>query len=149
MIGLENYYKLLYDPEKQKTYDDIWVIMQYAPKGRPSNFHHVMALSPTRDLYRNYMTLKEQGQWDADMFDKMYVPRFVSNLVTDKCALSQLHLLVELASSGRNIALTCTCHYENMCHRSIIGGIIQGGFPEITVACERDYSRYWNLIKDM
>lgn len=143
MIGLENYYKLLHDPEKQKQYDDIWVVMLYSPKDRPANFHHVRALAPSQALYNNFRIMKDMGEWNLHNFQTLYVPPYMSEITSNSYSKSQLESLIQLACEGRNIAIVCTCYYEELCHRSVLGGIVQATCPSIQVNCERDYSHYW------
>ena len=143
MIGLENYYQLLHDKEKQAKYDDIWVVMLYSPQDRPANFHHVRALAPSSPLYQNFRVMKDMGEWNLHNFQTLYVPQYLSEITTQSYSMSQLESLIQLALGGRNIAIACTCSHEELCHRSILGGIVQATCPDVEVVCGRDYSHYW------
>lgn len=149
MIGLENYYALLHSAERQRQYDDIWVVMLYSPKDRPANFHHVRALAPSKELYQNFRVMKDMGEWNLKNFQELYVPRYMAEITTNDYSKSQLELLIQLACEGRNIALVCTCYHEDLCHRSVLGGIMQATCPTIEVVCEGDYSHYWHKLNSM
>lgn len=149
MVGLENYYKLVHDPARQAIYDDIWVVMLYSPKGRPANFHHVKALAPSQELYQNFQVMKDMGEWNLNNFQALYAPRYMSGIMSNGYSRSQLECLIQLACAGRNIAIVCTCYHEDLCHRSILGGIVQATCPGVVVDCLGDYSHYWHELNSM
>ncbi len=146
MIGLENYYKLRYgSPE---AYDEVWVIMR-SIKGLPTGFTHVPTLAPSWDLFKSFLRMKEAGLWNQDTFEEYFAPRYIRDLVKDFTAPSVVKGLLDKARAGKNIALVCTCQHESLCHRSILGGIIQGLAPEVELHAEGDYRRFWDKMKDM
>ena len=60
---------------------------------------------------------------------------------------TQQCLLNELFSTSKHICLICFCPEEALCHRSIIGGMLQGAGLEVK-GLSRDYSYYFDWYKN-
>lgn len=123
--------------------DEVWAIVR-SDKRVPSWMKHVPELSPSWELFKQYLTWRDCGHWNKDTFEREYVPRFLDEFKNgDSDLLCTLAYLKELDQSGKNIWLVCFCADETMCHRSIVAGILQGlGFN----VAGNDYSKYYNMI---
>lgn len=86
---------------------------------------HVPALSPSRDLFWSYLGWKEHNQWNQDTFDNVYKPVFIDQINNDPEAKEWLDKIEQLDKDGKNVALLCFCVNENLCHRIIIGEMLQ------------------------
>ncbi len=144
MVGLENYYKLLHTPTEIEKYDEIWVVMLYAPKDIHVGFRHVRALAPTSQLYQQFKALKDKGHWGQGTFDIVYAPQYVTELLSRSASMDAASELLNKASCGISIALVCTCYRESLCHRALLGGLVQKTIPDIQVKAEQNYQRYWD-----
>ena len=120
------------------AYDETWAIVRSLKN--PGKMNHVPELSPSWALFKKYLRLKDAGKWNADTFKRVYVTTFLKEMAGTE-AQKKLSELIELDKHGKKICLTCFCHDEALCHRSIIVGILQGmGIPVQGV--KRDYSEY-------
>lgn len=104
-------------------------------------------LSPSKDLFFKYLSLKKAGKWDQQAFDSIYVPQFIRELKSNPAALKKLNELFGKSKEGRNIALCCFCPTEELCHRAIIAGLFQGVGADVEVGA--DYSRYYNYYRNL
>ena len=79
-------------------------------------------LSPSRDLFREYLRLRDAGKWDAKAFEEIYVPKFLAEMRQPRAqaALAKLH---DMAMNA-NVAVACFCTDESMCHRSIVASLL-------------------------
>ena len=102
----------------------------------------VDTLSPSKELFFWYLNCKKQGNWTNDMFEKFYVPRFVSELKNNPKACKLISEIVE-HSKYENICLYCFCPDETECHRSIVAGILLGAGADIE--CDPKYIKYYDL----
>lgn len=119
-------------------YDEVWVIMRSFRYGNP-NIRQVQELSPSWFLFGQYRKLKEQGKWNEDTFRDIYVPQFLKEMH----GKAQQELLNFLFFTKKHICLACVCLDETLCHRSVIGGMLQGaGIP--VEGLSDDYSYYYN-----
>lgn len=103
-------------------------------------------LSPSKDLFFKYLDLSKRGEWNENAFQNIYVPQFLRELKSNKDAVD---LLNSVYRNGRNknIALCCFCIDENLCHRSIIAGLLQGAGAKVDA--KDDYSRYFDMYKKL
>ena len=129
------------DPE---DFDEVWVICYAVDELKEmftayKNVLHVPELAPQSGLFHAYRELVNRGQWDQRAFDEEYVPWFLEDIRQNEPALK---LLKELAdtSNEKKIQLVCFCDNENMCHRSIVAGILQNMGADIE--CSSTYSKY-------
>lgn len=142
MIHLENVYNVIQHTLNQ--YDQVWFITRDASEVQGFLDAHSQVilhaeLSPQPDLFRQYRELAKAGKWDKTLFDSFYVPRFLHDLSTNQ---EGLVLLNELKTRGKekDIALACFCEDESMCHRSIVGGILQN--IGANISCPVQYKKY-------
>lgn len=128
-------------------YDEIWLIvrsLKNMPYVEDTQVFHVPALSPSSELFQGYLTRKELGAWDGDMFERWYVPQFLKEM-HGEVQRASLNKLYNQAKS-RHILLACFCPDEKLCHRSIVCGLLQG-VGSVTSA--NDYSRYYAMYKEV
>lgn len=123
-----------------KDFDEVWYIVRKPGNIRRNAAHkHVPLLSPSPNLFYWYREQHARGLWNATTFAEGYVPRFLEQM---KGAEEQA-LLAELVtlSRSKNIALVCFCANEALCHRSIVGGILQNMGAEFAPNSP-DYRKY-------
>lgn len=128
-------------------YDACWIIMRSDKYMRPGTLH-VPQLSPNWDLFNLYMQLKKAGVWDRDAFEGTYVPRFLKQLKLDP-AKSYLNKLFYWSREGKNIQCCCSCDEEDMCHRSIVGGVLEGVGCAVQYEVGSSYLQYSKQFKDL
>ena len=105
-------------------YDEVWMIvrsLKFVPQVNASVFH-IPQLSPSPELFKSYLSWKNQGLWDKDTFEKYYKPRFLQEMQEVE-AQTYLNLLIEKAKT-KNILLVCYCQDKSICHRSLIYSLI-------------------------
>lgn len=122
-------------------YDEVWAIVRSLKYGNP-RLRHVPDLSPSWSLFKTYLQLRDEGRWDEDTFRTIYVPQFLKEMHGKR----QQELLNELFFSKKHICLACFCPQEELCHRSIVGGMLQGAGVEVK-GLGRDYSYYFDWYK--
>lgn len=105
-------------------------------------------LSPSPELFRWYLDLKQKGLWNATLFQTEYTSYFLQELQSPN-AKKALNQLFQLDRAGKKIALTCFCPNEECCHRSIIGGLLQGVGCNVVMQSGKDYSNYFQMYKQI
>lgn len=103
-------------------YDEVWAIVRSLKN--PGRLKQVTELSPSWDLFKKYLALRESGKWNAESFENVYVPVFLKEM-KNADARRKLAELIALDRQGKHICLACFCLDETLCHRSIIAGILQ------------------------
>ena len=68
----------------------------------------------------------------------------IAELAKNKEAEADLNYLCR-ESSRKNIVLGCYCEDEELCHRSIIAGILLG--MEAQIKAEQEYLKYYELYQ--
>lgn len=148
-------------------YDELWFIMrsmdwfvyekigsrfkQYdKTKIKQANYRLLMQpnvkvideLSPSRELFQFYMSCKNKGTWNGNTFIHKYVPRFIHEIYSEQDSKDRLNELWSLDKQGKTILLVCSCQEENMCHRSIIAGLLHGVGCNVISAFGNSISQY-------
>lgn len=123
-----------------RKYDEVWAIVRSLKKP-DEHWKHVPELSPSWDLFKAYLSLKEQSKWSNETFKSIYVPQFLREM-RSQAARDKLNELYKLDKQGKNICLFCFCPDESLCHRSIIAGLLQGVNANVT-GVKNDYSDYF------
>lgn len=106
------------------NYDEIWLIvrsLKFVPQVN-TNVFHVPQLSPSPELFKSYLSWKNQGLWNKNTFENFYKPRFLKEMEGED-AQKVLNLLINKAST-KNILLVCFCNDESMCHRSLVYSLV-------------------------
>lgn len=125
-----------------KEYDEVWAIVRSLKYANPS-IKHVPELSPSWGLFKTYMRLRDEGNWNDNTFRNIYVPQFLKEMR----GKMQQSLLNQLFQTDRHICLVCFCPDEELCHRSIIGGMLQGAGLDVK-GLSADYSHYYEWWKN-
>lgn len=99
-------------------------------------------LSPSKDLFTWFMTQKQKGQWNKTTFHNIYVSRFLKEMSSQQDSKDRLNDLWHLDKQGKVILLVCSCQEEDMCHRSIIAGLLHGVGCNVTSAFGNSVSQY-------
>lgn len=87
-------------------------------------------LAPSQRLFHRYRVLHANGEWNREAFDKIYAPKFITELCTRKDALSAL-VSIRREACQKDIALGCFCKEEYLCHRIILGEVFLGLGAEV------------------
>ena len=119
-------------------YDEVWAIVRSLKY--PGKMKHVPELSPSWNLFKKYLGLRDAGKWNAAAFQDVYVPTFLQE-IRNTVARRTLAELMELDRQGKRVCLACFCPDETLCHRSIVAGILQ--HSGITIqGVKKNYSQY-------
>lgn len=144
MIYITNRYdKRLY--EEKWDYD--LAIVRFSKKPARESEIQVTALSPSTGLLGWVNDMKEQGKWSELLFNLVYVPSFLKEM-QEPSARKALNRLYALDKEGKKIALTCFCKEEELCHRSIVGGLLKGVGCNVVMASGNDYSKYFEMYAE-
>lgn len=140
MITIGNYDDL----DNALDYDEVWMIVRALqpvtiPEG--TTLRVVQSLAPSRELFFQTNQWKKFNEWSKTKFDLEFAPRFLEEIKNNESAKKSLNELKNLDENGKKVLLVCFCRRENMCHRSIVCGILQGMGCKTTA---RDYSDYYN-----
>lgn len=127
-------------------FDEIWVICRSVGELRAmfnthKNVLHIPELAPSEKLFKYYRELVHWGKWDKKHFDAYYVPEFLNDLQNNVDARKLLQNLVSF-SKEKDVLLACFCpeEKEQICHRSIIAGILLN--MGANVVCAQEYCMY-------
>lgn len=132
----------------QEEFDEVWIISRHV-KNQMKGITQVTDLSPSYDLLRKYTTLEKEGKWNADSFDKQYLPDFIKEMASSDVVVQRLNYLCKMDKEGKNICLLCFCKDERECHRSIVGGILQGAHRNVVFDDPNaDYSKYYDMYRE-
>ena len=130
------------------TYDEVWFIVRSLKNGLPKpltetqQYYHVPQLSPSWDLFKDYYSWANAGIWNKDCFMERYVPRFLKQMKEEES--KQFLNALYFKAKTKNILLVCFCQNEELCHRSIVFGLLQGVGAETN---GNDYRHYYDLYK--
>lgn len=133
---------------KEGEYDYVYAIVR-SMKSSSDWIYQLEELSPSPELYKKTMTMKDNKIWDQETFDSVYVPQFLREMHS-KDAREQLNGLAALDKRfHRKIALVCYCTEEETCHRCIIAGLLKGAGCDVVTKTGNDYSKYFDMYKRM
>lgn len=136
------------------NYDQIWFIMRSLksmPKIAGVTTLHIPELSPSPELFKKYLCLRDSNNWNKDTFEKLYVPQFLAEMQGDIPA----EFLGRLYTEGKysNILLVCACKDDTTCHRKLVLSILAGLAQEeqddsiVFNGLPCNYMEYWNTYK--
>lgn len=146
MISFGSFLDMKYD-----QYDEIWLVVR-SLKSRPKaeNVYWYPELSPSKNLFFRHLGWKKNGSWNRDKFDNEYVTQFLSDFKNNKEGRNYLNELYKKGVKS-NILVVCYCKDENICHRRILKGLIQGAYKKHNcmniVNSDKDDSKYFELYK--
>ena len=132
----------------EDSFDVTWIIAR-SVKNQMKDILQVQDLSPSYALLRKFKTIEDQGLWNDKSFDEEYLPDFIKEMAASDSVVKRLNELCRMDKEGKNVCLLCFCKDERECHRSIIGGILQGvGRNVIFDDPNADYSRYYGMYQE-
>ena len=106
-------------------------------------------LSPSKDLFTYFLSCKQHQTWDEKRFKEKYVPGFLKEINCED-GRDRLNELWRLDRAGKTILLVCTCQEENMCHRSILAGVLASVGCNVQVQGNlNDYLVYGEMFKTL
>ncbi len=114
------------------NYDQVWAIVR-SLKNPGKTLIHVPELSPSLRLFWDYRYWAQHGIWNADTFEKVYKPRFLSQIAEDPAAQAKLDELAALDAAGKRIALVCFCTDMHLCHRALVAQILRDRGIQVTM----------------
>ena len=107
-------------------------------------------LSPSKELFHQYLDLKAKKNWNQKTFNEEYLPVFIREMVIgcqEENADQKTNALNEIyrrVKTGETVALVCYC--KNLCHRYIVGGLLQGVGLDVVLDDESvDISQYYSM----
>lgn len=134
---------------KYEDYDEVWAVVRSMKNPSPK-MKQVQALSPQLDLFFEYRRLAVAGQWNRESFQNIYVPKFLEGMVNStEGAADKLNELWQKDKAGLRICLACFCTDEDMCHRSILAGLLQGAGCSVVTETGKDYSGYYAAYRTL
>lgn len=125
-----------------------WAIVR-SMKSKSDWIKQVTPLSPSTDLFHRYLELKNQGQWGQSTFQSIYVPQFLYDIKHNQQSIDLLNALWSADKQQKDLWLACFCTQEDLCHRSIIAGLLQGAGCHVTTQNSTDYSKYWDMFRQL
>lgn len=123
-------------------YDEVWLIVRSAKNCMKllenKNVKQVAELSPSFELFKKYLDLKNKGLWNHQAFLDIYVPEFLREAKLEPKFTDRL---LELkAHQNKKYALVCFCYDERECHRSIVAALCH--INHIAVNTKYDINNY-------
>lgn len=118
----------------EKKYDMVYLIVRSLTalknSGNPvlSKGTQCKILSPSDILFKKYLNLKKNGNWNIVAFENIYRPEFEAQI--NESQEAQL-MLQNLALADKQIALVCYCDSPFLCHRRIIGEMLENLGAEV------------------
>ena len=107
---------------KKSEYDEIWAIVR-SMKTSNANIKQVQILSPSYNLFKTYLDLKNAGNWNQETFDNIYKPQFLKEMQNLQ-AQQMLDELCRLDKLDKKICLVCFCDDYLLCHRSLVAELL-------------------------
>ena len=123
-------------------YDVVWACVR-SMRHSKQGVTQVAELSPSWELFSEYRKLARAGNWNKETFTKVYVPKFLEEMKS-KSARDRLNQLWKLDKRGYKVFIGCFCDDEELCHRSILAGLLQGVGSD--VHAKREYKEFYNAI---
>lgn len=123
-------------------YDKIYLIVRSIAsleKNKSSILQHaeqVADLSPSKNLFYQYLNWQKSGCWNQRTFDDIYKPTFLNEIENNPAAQSWLDRICAENAENKNIALLCFCPDENLCHRKIVGNILRSKGCNVIFDCD-------------
>ena len=129
---------------KYEDYDVVYAIVR-SMKYKSNKIIQVPELSPSKELFFEYLKLKKEKNWNKETFEKIYVPQFLKEMKGKKATDWLNKIYIE--GKQKRICLVCFCPQEELCHRKIIKGLLQGAKADISL--EKDYRKYYEMYQNM
>lgn len=135
---------------------EVWMIVR-SLKALPNipgvTVYHVPQLSPSPELFHKYCNEEKAGRWNEEAFQSWYVPQFIKEMTEVPEARMALNKLYN-AVKKKNIAIVCYCMNEDLCHRSIVLGLMYGMYYSRGLDCNEirngsKYLKYFNMYTEL
>lgn len=97
MIFIGNIYRI-----KESDFDEVWAVVRSPKNIKSKTMLRVPELSPSWNLFKMYLSLKDKGQWDKEAFEEKYMPVFQKEMEHPK-AKAKLEEVIEKSNAGKNI----------------------------------------------
>lgn len=112
--------------QNDQRIDEAWVIVRSmkTPIQLSVDTIWVPALSPSHELFIDYLVWKNAGNWNEETFQTQYRPRFLKEMAQNPNSREALNRLFK-TSRTKNILALCYCANESLCHRSLIKALIE------------------------
>ena len=137
MIDVRNIREVKYD-----DYDEVWACVRSLKNPElASKVKQVAELSPSQYLFHLYLETKRARSFNQKWFNEVYVPQFLKEMHYPE-AKQKLNELFVADRAGKRICICCFCEEEELCHRSILAGLVQGCGCNVT-GVKHDYSAYF------
>ena len=101
-------------------------------------------LSPSSTLFDKYLRWVREGNWNRQTFLSQYLPEFMRDTLCAAAGREALVRILHMDQIGLRVALGCSCSDEELCHRSIVAGVLFGHGCSLITQAGRSYSYYYN-----
>lgn len=101
-------------------------------------------LAPSGPLFQKYLALRNADRWNPITFNTEYVPQFLRELRQNQAALQLCMDILKMDAAGKHIVLMCSCSNEELCHRSIIAGLLYGAGGDVHTDTGKTYRYYYD-----
>lgn len=118
---------------QKDAFDEIWAIVR-SLKSKSAYITQVPELSPPWSLFKTYLKLRDDGNWNKQTFETIYKPQFLSQITNDPAASKKLTELIQKDKAGKKIALVCFCTDPALCHRSLIAQMLTNYGVKVTLS---------------
>jgi len=127
--------------------DEVWLIVRSLKAFPQASVPvlHIPDLSPSWQLFTEFQNKKNAGQWNKEMFENWYKPRFLKEMCSEKNTAMLQRLKTE--AQTKDILCCCFCPDESMCHRSIIRQLLDESKFALLIAGSRTFNNYEVLCK--
>lgn len=125
-------------------YDECYAIVRYL-KYKTPGLTQLDVLSPSTALFDKYKALRDAGNWNKQSFEEIYLPQFLREMRYNTEAANALNELYLKSRAGKRIALVCFCDDESLCHRSVVGGMLQGAGAQVNMKSGKNYGAYYKM----
>lgn len=96
------------------------------------NTEQLAVLSPSKNLFFEYLRYSKAGEWNKEKFDTWYTPIFLREMQSP-AAQAKLDELAQRSANGEKIALACFCTDPETCHRSLVAKLLAERGAEVQV----------------
>lgn len=77
----------------------------------------------------------------------VHVPRFLHEIRNNRAAHEAIADIWERDREGQTVLLACYCGKEELCHRSIIAGLLTGLGAQVQTDTGSDYAEYYRMLR--
>ena len=98
-------------------------------------------LAPSAELMQKVEKWKADKEWNAATFGNQFVPLFIRE-TTSPNFKKAVREVKRRSREGEKICLACFCKNPDLCHRSIVIGLLQADGDSAEPVIGKDYSPY-------